>query len=220
MSRLFLTILSVLTAAISVSADKQLTVRLANPLSMERKAVPVVVPVASDVRSAVVMIAGKEVPCQLDDLNDDGLFDELSFVTDMKKKEKLTATVTLSTEGEPRTYEMKTYGAMAMRDRNKSASKPQHLPVKSVTCPGTSNTYQYIFPHGPVMESDMVGFRVYADHRQSLDYYGHKQLRCDIAETNFYPPRSRKRQAQAMMCSIQARLMAAARFMAGTARTL
>lgn len=192
MSRLFLTILSVLTAAISVSADKQLTVRLANPLSMERKAVPVVVPVASDVRSAVVMIAGKEVPCQLDDLNDDGLFDELSFVTDMKKKEKLTATVTLSTEGEPRTYEMKTYGAMAMRDRNKSASKPQHLPVKSVTCPGTSNTYQYIFPHGPVMESDMVGFRVYADHRQSLDYYGHKQLRCDIAETNFYPSKEQK----------------------------
>lgn len=89
MSRLFLTILSVLTAAISVSADKQLTVRLANPLSMERKAVPVVVPVASDVRSAVVMIAGKEVPCQLDDLNDDGLFDELSFVTDMKKKRNL-----------------------------------------------------------------------------------------------------------------------------------
>lgn len=64
MSRLFLTILSVLTAAISVSADKQLTVRLANPLSMERKAVPVVVPVASDVRSAVVMIAGKEAACQ------------------------------------------------------------------------------------------------------------------------------------------------------------
>ena len=36
------------------------------------------------------------------------------------------------------------------------------------------------------MENDMVGFRVYADHRQSLDYYGHRNYKMDIAETAFY----------------------------------
>ena len=111
-------------------------------------------------------------------------FDELAFVTDMAKKEKQTFTVTLSEQGEPRKYENRTYGYLGIRDRSEKNQK--HQRITSVTFPKDTNPYNYIFPHGAVMENDMVGFRVYADHRQSLDYYGHRNYKMDIAETAFY----------------------------------
>ena len=185
MKKHLLTISAVLAAAVTAqAADKTLTVTVTNPSKTERRAVPVVIEVDDDVRSALVTLDGKEIPCQLDDLDDDGEFDELAFVTDMAKKEKQTFTVTLSEQGEPRKYENRTYGYLGIRDRSEKNQK--HQRITSVTFPKDTNPYNYIFPHGAVMENDMVGFRVYADHRQSLDYYGHRNYKMDIAETAFY----------------------------------
>lgn len=185
MKKHLLTISAVLAAVVAAqAADKTLTVKVTNPSKTERKAVPVVIEVDGDVRSALVTLDGKEIPCQLDDLDDDGEFDELAFVTDMAKKEKQTFTVTLSEQGEPRKYENRTYGYLGIRDRSEKNQK--HQRITSVTFPKDTNPYNYIFPHGAVMENDMVGFRVYADHRQSLDYYGHRNYKMDIAETAFY----------------------------------
>lgn len=185
MKKHLLTISAVFAAVVAAqAADKTLTVTVTNPSKTERRAVPVVIEVDDDVRSALVTLDGKEIPCQLDDLDDDGEFDELAFVTDMAKKEKQTFTVTLSEQGEPRKYENRTYGYLGIRDRSEKNQK--HQRITSVTFPKDTNPYNYIFPHGAVMENDMVGFRVYADHRQSLDYYGHRNYKMDIAETAFY----------------------------------
>ena len=191
MKKHLLTISAVLAAVVAAqAADKTLTVKVTNPSKTERKAVPVVIEVDDDVRSALVTLDGKEIPCQLDDLDDDGEFDELAFVTDMAKKEKQTFTVTLSEQGEPRKYENRTYGYLGIRDRSEKNQK--HQRITSVTFPKDTNPYNYIFPHGAVMENDMVGFRVYADHRQSLDYYGHRNYKMDIAETAFYTTREQR----------------------------
>lgn len=185
MKKHLLTISAVLAAVVAAqAADKTVTVTVTNPSKTERRAVPVVIEVDDDVRSALVTLDGKEIPCQLDDLDDDGEFDELAFVTDMAKKGKQTFTVTLSEQGEPRKYENRTYGYLGIRDRSEKNQK--HQRITSVTFPKDTNPYNYIFPHGAVMENDMVGFRVYADHRQSLDYYGHRNYKMDIAETAFY----------------------------------
>ena len=186
-----------LVAMTTMAAEKNIKVEVTNTYCKARKAVPVVVSLKdyaisadSVVTSALVTLDGKEFPCQLDDLNDDGLFDELSFVTDMKKREKQTFTVIFSYDGMPREYPATCYGAIAIRDR--AAKNQKHMPINAVTFPRTSNPYQYIFPHGVVMENDMVGFRAYCDHRQSIDYYGHQQLKADIAETAFYPTEEQK----------------------------
>ncbi|MBR4573084.1 MAG: DUF4861 family protein [Prevotella sp.] len=190
MNRLLTILTSLLVAVTAMATEKTVTVSVTNTYSKERKAVPVVVVLDGTTTSALVTLDGKEVPCQLDDLNDDGLYEELSFVTDMKKKEKQTFNVVLSDEGTPREYPAVCYGAIAIRDR--AAKNQKHMPINSVTFPKTSNPYQYIFPHGAVMENDMVGFRAYCDHRQSIDYYGHQQLKADIAETAFYPSAEQK----------------------------
>ena len=128
MKKHLLTISAVLAAVVAAqAADKTLTVTVTNPSKTERRAVPVVIEVDDDVRSALVTLDGKEIPCQLDDLDDDGEFDELAFVTDMAKKEKQTFTVTLSEQGEPRKYENRTatsaYATARRRTRSTSVSR-------------------------------------------------------------------------------------------------
>lgn len=191
MNRLFVSLLAILPFMLSAQAsDTTTTLQLKNPLSVERHDVPVTIPVAPDVHCAVVTVNGVEIPCQLDDLNDDAIYDELSFVTNMKKKEIQTVSIVFSTEGSPRQYEPRTYGSLSLRDR--SAKNPKHLPVRSFTVPKESNSYQYIFPHGPLLESELVGFRIYADHRQSVDYYGHRNKQLELHETAFYPTPQQK----------------------------
>ena len=179
-----LTVMALMSAVQYAAADKTMTITVKNPSKEARKAVPVILEVDDDVRSALVTLNGKEIPCQLDDLDDDGEYEELAFLTNMDKKEEQTFVVKLSEQGEPRQYEAQTYGYIGIRDRSEKNQK--HQRITSVTFPKETNPYNYIFPHGAVMENDMVGFRVYADHRQSLDYYGHRNYKMDIAETAFY----------------------------------
>ena len=166
------------------AAENTIKVKATNPLHKARSAVPVVIRLDSKTTSAVVKRSNYEIPCQLDDLNDDGINDELSFLTDMAADETQEFTVTLSSEGNPKTYNKRTYGYIGIRDR--SEKEPKHQRINSITFPKDTNPYNYIFPHGAVIENDMIGFRIYCDHRQSIDLYGHRHRKMDIAETGFY----------------------------------
>lgn len=193
MKQLTITLLSLFAISLGAMAtDKTITIQIKNPTSDNRESVPVVLPLDSDYRTALVTVDGVEVPCQLDDLDDDGVNDELAFTVSLTKKQKLTATVVLSTEGQPRKYDAKTFAFLSIRDRDKSAKQPKHLPIKSLTVPATSNPYQYAFPHGLLLESELIGYRVYADHRQSVDLYGHQQKQLELPTTMFYPTKEQK----------------------------
>jgi len=47
-------------------------------------------------------------------------------------------------------------------------------------------SYDAIYGHGAMWENEWMGFRVYMDHRQSIDLYGKKQARMELDQTNFY----------------------------------
>lgn len=47
-------------------------------------------------------------------------------------------------------------------------------------------SYDAVYGHGAMWENEWIGFRVYMDHRQSIDLYGKKQARMELDETNFY----------------------------------
>ena len=154
------------------AAEKTIKLKATNPMHKVRSAVPVVIRLESKITQAIVRQGSYEIPCQLDDLNDDGINDELSFLTDMAPDETQEFTVTLSSEGNPKTYHNRTYGYIGIRDR--SEKEPKHQRINSVTFPKDTNPYNYLYPHGAVMENDMLGFRIYCDHRQSIDLYGHR----------------------------------------------
>ena len=182
----------------AMSAELTLTVKLTNSQSVAREAVPVSVPIDSPlvsrlggpVMSATVSGADGDLPYQLDDLDDDGIYDALLILTDMPRKSKQSITVTFSTVGTPAVFPSGVYGSLSIRDR--SSKNPKHLPITSLTVPASSNPYQYVFPHGPHLESEYVGFRIYCDHRQSVDYYGHRQKQVELPETAFYPSKEQK----------------------------
>ena len=111
-----ITMMMFMALAILTNAMAQTTfsVTVTNPTKSERQNAPVVCPVDGLTRSALVTYKGQEIPCQLDDINGDGLFDELCFLTNIGKKEKQTFNITLEESGSPRQYPSQVYVEMML----------------------------------------------------------------------------------------------------------
>ncbi len=189
-------ILSVIALAAlhaTVFANRTLMVGVSNPSHFARTDVPVVIPLTNygDVRSALVTVNGQEIPCQLDDLNQDEIFDELCFLADLGKKEKKTYTITLMNEGEPRTYPARVYAEMVLSNtKDKKLKKhQQNNYIESLTARGdAAYTYNIQHHHGVDFESELNGIRIYFDARQTLDLYGKFKKQLELKETQFYTP--------------------------------
>ena len=189
-------ILSVIALAAlhaTVFANRTLMVGVSNPSHFARTDVPVVIPLTNygDVRSALVTVNGQEIPCQLDDLNQDERFDELCFLADLGKKEKKTYTITLMNEGEPRPYPARVYAEMVLSNsKDKTLKKhQQNNYIESLTARGdAAYTYNIQHHHGVDFESELNGIRIYFDARQTLDLYGKFKKQLELKETQFYTP--------------------------------
>ena len=180
-------------------AQKTITVNVSNPLSTPRTDVPVVVSLApyGDVRSALVTQNGLEVPCQLDDLDQNETYDELCFLADLTGKEKKQYTVTLYDEGEPRQYKARVYAEMVLSNtRDKKLKKhQQNNYIESITARGdAAYTYNIQHHHGVDFESELNGIRIYFDARQTLDLYGKYKKQLELQQTQFYTPDDLKAQ--------------------------
>ena len=177
--------------SLSVYADKTIKVTVTNPQKNSRSDVPVILSLSSDdeVRSALVTVDGQEIPCQLDDLNQDELFDELCFLADLGKKEKKEYTITLYEKGEPRPYPARVYAEMVMANtKDKKLKKnQQNNYIESITARGdAAYTYNLQHHHGVDFESELNGIRIYFDARQTLDLYGKFNKQLELKETQFY----------------------------------
>lgn len=183
----------------TVFANRTLMVGVSNPSHFARTDVPVVIPLTNygDVRSALVTVNGQEIPCQLDDLNQDEIFDELCFLADLGKKEKKTYTITLMNEGEPRPYPARVYAEMVLSNsKDKTLKKhQQNNYIESLTARGdAAYTYNIQHHHGVDFESELNGIRIYFDARQTLDLYGKFKKQLELKETQFYTPDELKAQ--------------------------
>ena len=117
MRRFFLSM--TLCCAMFCAAQTVLTVSVKNPSSTSRTDQPVVIALEKYgfVSSALVTEGGTEIPCQLDDLDQDETMDELCFLADLKPNEQKIYTVTLLPDGEPRQYPARVYAEMVMETR-------------------------------------------------------------------------------------------------------
>jgi len=174
-------------------ADVSLKVIVENPMRQTRHDQPVVLDLGElapddDIRSARVMADGKELPCQLDDLDMDEDMDELCFLADLGPKEKKTYTVELSTQGEPRAYQARTFAELLMRNSKVKEKNRHDNHLCSITARGDAGrTYDLLHHHGVAFESEFNGVRIYFDQRQTLDVYGKRHHRLELQQTQFYP---------------------------------
>ena len=181
--------LLVLLAALVAQAQTTLKVSVGNPLSVRRTAVPVTIQLESPVRSALVVDSrGEEQPCQLDDLDNDGRYECLSFiVAEIGGKKTLDYSVTLSNEGQPRAYTPQVYAEMMLTNKKIKSSNKQDLYISSLTVDNGTNPYWMLHHHGPAFENDMVAYRIYFDERQTVDIYGKYRRGLELRDTQFYP---------------------------------
>ena len=178
------------TAASAQTPEKTVSITVENTWDKAKTDEPVVIRLADlkpgfEVRSATVYRGTEEIPSQLDDLNRDTQADELAFVADIPAGAKEDFRIVLSPTPSAKTYPARTYAQMRLNDKGQKCPHIQYItfdgrvPVKQ--------SYSAMYHHGPAFESELVAFRAYMDNRQSIDLYGKKYQRLELAETNFYP---------------------------------
>ena len=184
-------IFTLLLLALTTAAHSQqtLSVSVSNPSTSVRSDEPIAIPLTGygDIRSALVTVDGQEIPCQLDDLDQNDTFDELCFLADLKGKETKTYEIKLFNEGEPRPYPARVFAEMLIRnDKVKEKNKHNNF-IESITARGDcDNSYNIQHHHGVDFESELNGIRIYFDKRQTLDLYGKFQKRLELEATQFY----------------------------------
>ena len=193
--RKFLSLVMMAAFAPIAMAQQTIQVTVENPTNAPRTDQPVVMSLAQygQVQSALVKTGNEEIPCQLDDLNQDDSFDELCFLADLKAKEKKPYTVTLYAEGEPRQYPARVFAELLVRNSKVKEKNKHNNFLESITARGDcADPYHILHHHGVAFESELNGIRIYFDKRQTLDLYGKFQKRQELQETQFYTTKEQK----------------------------
>ena len=185
-------ILLALAAALTTTVTAQnnpTRYEVKNPSGVDRTDIPVVIPLTSpDVHSARVTLGkDNEIPCQLDDLDQDGVYDELCFLADLRAKASCVYDIEYNTCAEPIEYPARVYAEMLLRnDKVKEKNKHNNF-IESITARGDcDNSYNIQHHHGVDFESELNGIRIYFDKRQTLDLYGTFKKRLELEATQFY----------------------------------
>ena len=179
----------------AMAQQKTYNVTVSNPLNEERLSQPVVIKLneADDVQSAIVMADGKEIPCQIDDLDRNGAYDELCFLANLDKKQSRTYTITTYNTGEPRKYEAGTFAQLLLRNPKVKESNKQNNYVTEVSAQQNCyDPFHMIHSHGVMFENEMLAMRIYFDQRQTVDLYGKRNKGLELERTQFYPSKEQK----------------------------
>lgn len=188
---LYFVVLSAMSLFLSVSSvnaeEKTYVITVSNDWNEPKENEPVVLDVKAlkcgfDVKSVIVWEGDKEISSQVDDLDGDRRTDEIVFVTDMPASAKKTFQVVVSSDRKQKEYPSRVYAEMLVSDKN-----GKHVPITSLTIPGTSNIYNQLHHHGPAFESDLTAYRIYFDQKQTVDIYGKFNKGFEIEESQFYP---------------------------------
>lgn len=187
--------LSIILLTLPAFSQKTFDITVVNDWGKARKDAPVVLKLkdyADDVKSALVKHNNKEIPCQLDDIDQDGVMDELCFITDIDKKSSEKFSITLYDEGKPRNYEPEVYVEMLLSNKKIKESNKQNLYISHLTVENGVNPYWMIHHHGVAFENELVAYRIYFDHRQTVDIYGKYKKGLELKQTQFYPDQEQK----------------------------
>lgn len=195
MNKKLLTTALVSLAAIPALSQKSFDITVVNDHQKGKENVPIVLKLEKygiDVKSALVTDGGKEIPCQIDDINQDGTADELCFTTNVDAESSKKFNITLYDKGTPKKYEPQVYVEMLLSNKKVKESNKQNLYISQLTVDNGTNPYWTLHHHGAAFENDMVAYRIYFDHRQTVDIYGKYKKQLELKDTQFYPDKAQK----------------------------
>ena len=196
---LFLVFIAINSGIHTSAQTRTLTVVVDNLSNLPQTDVPVAVALPHDIRVRSANLVPSQngngissLPYQLDDLDDDGLNDELFFLTDLEGNEKRTFALTLSEQKPTETFPPRVYADMMLTNKKIKESNKQDLYISQLTVENGTNAYNMLHHHGAAFESELVGYRIYFDHRQTVDIYGKYRKGLELRQTQFYPDDEQK----------------------------
>ena len=172
------------------------TLEVTNPNDTYYKDAPVCVklPAALKYKSATVCVEGQEVPSQLDDLNGDGVYDELSLVVDLEAKGSKTLEVTFGKKPLPADrYESRVFTDMRLRVVKKGRTidlREENYKIDTISEVEDTH-YSDVYPHGLCFENELMGYRVYFNAGHGTDLYGKRVPQLELDRSMWYTPEIR-----------------------------
>jgi hypothetical protein len=172
----------------SMLSAETLNLKIKNPNNSPLKDAPVVVvldkfkEIPKIKRSDLaVFVDGKQISSQVDDLNKDGIADELVFLLDLKAGQ--TRKVMLKTIP---TSQRDSFPTEVYADLITKAKNGPKIFVNEVS--STKNDmYNALYHHGVAFESALIAYRIYFDNKSTVDVYGKKKQQLELAKTGWYP---------------------------------
>lgn len=127
-------------------------------------------------------IEGKSIPSQTDDLNQDGIWDELSFVYTFKAGQTAMIKVLYVERSTLPVYPVRTNIRFAKQD-----GKGGYQEIIQENMPDdhhVETTLQRYQLEGPGWENDRIGFRNYFDSRNAMDIFGKRSEQMVLDKTD------------------------------------
>lgn len=125
-------------------------------------------------QSATVRADGRTIPAQLD-----RALGELAFVADLDGSRDFR--VTYSSKPARELFPSRVHAQMWLKRADKT------LQAADTVSSTKDDMYHRLHHHGPAFESEYAAYRVYFDKKQTIDTYGKKHPRLELAETMWYP---------------------------------
>lgn len=182
MKNIFIYLLLVCSTLVSA---KSYTFIVENPSKFDRADQPIVLTgqqfgEAIPAGFPVAFLGKNQIPVQADDLNRDGKVDEIALTVNLKALQKEALTLNFAAKPSKKVFPKRVNAQMFEK-----VGKTLH-PIKEISSP-TGNLYNALHHHGPAFESEWMAYRFYFDKKQTIDVYGKKQPRLELAESLWYP---------------------------------
>lgn len=160
-------------------SENQNVLEIKNPIDQSRQSEPVTLKrteimdmfhVVPDNREPIVReVNGKILPSQLDDMNNDSIWDELAFTIDLKPNQTKRVKILFVHPDSVPDYSKKTNIRFARKDSSEYKEIRSGKRLKGLTNSKASQTFQM---EGPGWENNNIAFRNYFDERNGTDIFG------------------------------------------------
>lgn len=171
------------------SVEENVHISIFNPNDFSLYDAPVSIKLAKDCpyKGARVIVDNRICMSQIDDLDGDGIFDEVAFTLDLSAKTPKDVLIKFSTEPIDDGWTPRVHAQMWFKDKSKDKSyyELNHIPTDTVS-EVKDNMYSTMYHHGPAFESDIAAYRIYFDAKESTDLYGKRVRQLELAKGLWY----------------------------------
>lgn len=166
----------------------KININLYNPNELAVKDAPVVIELnkiskikAGKRADLAVFVEGEQISSQLDDLDGDGIPDELVFLLDFTPNEKRSVIIKTIKPNQRKIFPAEVYADLILKEKDGSFKY-----ITSISS-DKNDMYNKLHHHGVAFESELMAYRIYFDNKSTIDVYGKKKKQLEIAKTGWYP---------------------------------